>query len=79
MAVSTDPRSPWRRVLAWLLASASALALGLAPALAQQPALQAAPAALATSAAPGAIQGQNIFEVKPEASEDPKYLQQSNA
>ncbi len=82
MAVSTDPRSPWRRVAAWLLASASALALGLAPAVAQQPTPQAAPvapSAPAANAAPGAIQGQNIFEVKPEASEDPKYLQQSNA
>jgi formate dehydrogenase subunit gamma len=45
------------------------------------PAGQAAPAAPA--AAPGGIQGQNIFDVKPEvkpdAPADPKYMEQSNA
>ncbi|MGJ7495586.1 formate dehydrogenase subunit gamma [Variovorax sp. RT4R15] len=43
--------------------------LGLGPAMAQTP--PAAPA-------PGGIQSQNIFEVKPEASADPNYLNQSN-
>ena len=48
---------------------------------------QAAPARsmedLAAPAQPGGIQGQNIFEVKPEvkpdASSDPSYMKQSNA
>ncbi len=40
---------------------------------AQAPAPAAAPAAAA-----GAIQGQSIFEVKPDASEDPNYAQQTN-
>ena len=38
----------------------------------QQPAMPARPAAT------GGIQGQNIFEVKPDASLDPNYAQQSN-
>lgn len=37
-----------------------------------------APAASAAPAATGGIQGQNIFEVKPEASADPNYAQQTN-
>ena len=60
-------------------------------ALAQSPAAPPAAATPATKAAPqedlapatGGIQGQNIFDVKPEvkpdASSDPKYLQQGNA
>lgn len=36
------------------------------------------PAAAAASPGTAGIQGQNIFEVKPEASEDPSYLKQSN-
>lgn len=53
---------------------------------AQTPAAQPAPAAQAsgvvTPAAPavaGGIQGQNIFEVKPDASADPNYAKQTNA
>ena len=38
----------------------------------------AAPPAPAAPAATGGIQGQNIFEVKPEASADPNYAQQTN-
>jgi formate dehydrogenase subunit gamma len=41
-----------------------------------------APAVLAAPAAPGAsggIQGQNIFDVKPDASADPNYAKQTNA
>ena len=38
-----------------------------------------APAAPAAPAASGGIQGQNIFEVKPDANADPKYAGQTNA
>jgi len=38
----------------------------------------AAPAASVAPAAKGGIQGQNIFQVKPEASADPNYAQQTN-
>lgn len=38
----------------------------------------AAPAPSVAPAAKGGIQGQNIFEVKPEASADPNYAQQTN-
>ncbi len=63
------------------------IALGLAGGVgAQAPAAQSAPAAQAsgvvTPAAPavaGGIQGQNIFEVKPDASADPNYSRQTNA
>jgi len=36
------------------------------------------PATPAAPAAPGGIQGQNIFDVKPDASADANYMQQSN-
>lgn len=66
-----------------------ALVAGLAwvPAHAQAPAASdaaAAPAAVAPApspapaAAPGGIQSQNIFQVKPDASADPKYAEQTN-
>lgn len=42
-------------------------------------ALAQAPAAPPAAAAPGAIQSVNIFEVRPDASADPGYAQQSNA
>ncbi len=68
---------------------ASTLALGLAAsALAQDKSRDdlpppAAPAATAPAAGQGGIQGQNIFDVKPEvkpdASSDPKYMNQGNA
>jgi formate dehydrogenase subunit gamma len=45
-----------------------------ASAVAASPAVPAAAAPAAT----GAIQGQNIFEVKPDASSDPKYMSQTN-
>src|SRR5258706_9447593 len=55
------------------------LALSLSASAQTRPQDDPVPAA---PAAPGAIQGQNIFDVKPEvkrdASADPKYLQQSN-
>lgn len=41
-------------------------------------ALTPAPATSVAPAATGGIQGQNIFEVKPEASADPNYAQQTN-
>jgi formate dehydrogenase subunit gamma len=50
------------------------LSVGLAQA--QTPAPQAAPAVVAPAAK--GIQGQNIFEVPPEASQDPNYAKQSN-
>jgi formate dehydrogenase subunit gamma len=50
---------------------------------AQAPKQDEVPAAPAAPAAPGGIQGQNIFDVKPEvkpdASSDPKYMEQNNA
>ncbi len=76
-----------------LAAAALAFCVGLAlPAAAQSPAqqgqgsaVQPAPARPMDDAVPGAggIQGQNIFDVKPEvkrdASSDPGYLEQNNA
>lgn len=60
------------------------LALAGSGAWAQQNRLQVepvspAPAQAASQPAPGGIQGQNIFEVKPDASADPNYGKQSNA
>jgi formate dehydrogenase subunit gamma len=57
-----------------------AAALGCSVAVAQTAAPQAqpAPAAAAPAQAEGSIRGQNIFEVKPEASADPGYLEQTN-
>jgi formate dehydrogenase subunit gamma len=70
------------------LALTAALASGLAVAQAQNPAaggaVSGAPAPQAPSVGapaaqqPGGIRSQNIFEVKPEASADPNYFQQSN-
>ncbi len=53
-----------------------AQALKVEPVAPAPVASQAAPAA---PAAQGGIQSQNIFQVKPDASQDPKYLQQNNA
>ncbi|MFD0667768.1 formate dehydrogenase subunit gamma [Ramlibacter sp. MAHUQ-53] len=68
-----------------LLRAARALAAGLliaggaaGAAFAQDKAAAAAAPAAAAAAMPG-IQGQNIMDVKPEASQDPNYLKQSNA
>ncbi|GAA4330553.1 formate dehydrogenase subunit gamma [Variovorax defluvii] len=69
-----------------LLALAGMLAAGAA--LAQAPATTPNPSAggavaeptpVPQAQAPGGIRSQNIFEVKPEASSDPNYLNQSNA
>jgi formate dehydrogenase subunit gamma len=70
------------------------LALGLGAAFAQtatpqapaaqaqaaqaQPSAAASGAAAPAAVAPGGIQSQNIFEVKPDASADPKYASQTN-
>ena len=71
--------------IVWSLALAAGLAW--APAHAQAPAAPdaaasaaSAPAAVAApaAAAPGGIQSQNIFEVRPDASADPKYAEQTN-
>ena len=55
----------------WARAQAPASPPAAAGAVTQQPAAPASPAA-------GGIQGQNIFEVKPDASADPNYAKQSN-
>ena len=69
----------------WSLALVVGVACG--PALAQAPAAGDAASAPAAAVAPapatvapaaGGIQSQNIFEVKPDASADPKYLEQTN-
>ena len=59
-------------------------ALAVGPAMAQAPnpaaggAVAEAPATAVAPPSVGGIQSQNIFEVKPEASADPNYLNQSN-
>lgn len=67
-------------VLAASLACGLAVAQTPAPAAAEAP--PAAPSAPAAAPAPaesaGGIRGQNIFEVKPDASADPDYLNQTN-
>ncbi|GAB3503519.1 formate dehydrogenase subunit gamma [Curvibacter fontanus] len=64
-----------------VLALALCLALGwAAPALAQQDKLKLdTPPAKAAPAQAGGIKGQNIFDVKPDASEEPGYATQTNA
>jgi formate dehydrogenase subunit gamma len=63
-----------------LLAVALLLALGWGAAAQAQDRLKLdAPAPQAAPAAPAGIQGQNIFEVKPDASEEPGYATQTNA
>jgi formate dehydrogenase subunit gamma len=62
--------------IVWSLALVAGLAgLSGGAAFAQQAPAAAAPAA---APAPGGIQSQNIFEVKPDASADPKYAEQTN-
>jgi formate dehydrogenase subunit gamma len=74
--MSRSTSSLWRGLAALALAAGMASAgAQTAPAAGTAAAPAAAPAA---KAAPGGIQGQNIFEVKPEASADPNYLKQSN-
>lgn len=61
------------------MALCAGLAWGTAAAQAPADAASAAPpAAAAVAPAPGGIQSQNIFQVKPDASEEPGYAQQSN-
>ncbi len=69
----------------WSLALAAGVASGLAQAQAPaadtapaSPAAVSAPAAPAMAPAPGGIQSQNIFQIKPDASADPKYAEQTN-
>jgi formate dehydrogenase subunit gamma len=72
---------------AWAQSAIVLIAFGCSIAFAQKlqvdpvqpaPAQQAAPAAAPAPAA-GGIQGQSIFEVKPDASADPNYSKQTNA
>jgi formate dehydrogenase subunit gamma len=64
-----------------VLTALAFVALGWSAAVsAQTAAAPVAPAtATAPAAAPGGIQSQNIFEVKPDASADPNYAAQTNA
>lgn len=67
---------PSRFLVALLFAAA-----GWSATVSAQPAATPAPAAAAapaTAAPAGGIQSANIFEVKPEASADPKYAEQTN-
>jgi formate dehydrogenase subunit gamma len=68
------------RVLAALFFAASGWSAAVLAQPAAAPAATAAPAttAPAVSAPSGGIQSANIFEVKPEASADPKYAEQTN-
>jgi formate dehydrogenase subunit gamma len=62
-----------------LLVAAMLMALGwAAPALAQDKLKLDAPPAKAAPADSGGIKGQNIFDVKPDASEEPGYATQTN-
>ncbi len=61
-----------------VLAALFFTALGWSLTVGAQPAGTPAPAA-ATAPAKGGIQSANIFEVKPDASADPKYANQTNA
>jgi formate dehydrogenase subunit gamma len=62
---------------------AASLALSLSATAQNKPPDDPAPSAQPAPAAPGGIQGQNIFDVKPEvkpdASSDPNYMKQGNA
>ncbi len=64
--------------LAGLTGIVAAQAPAAPPATAAKAAGSVAPAPAAAPAATGGIQGQNIFEVKPEASADPNYAKQTN-
>ena len=74
------------KYIVWSMALAASLACGLAGAQAQPAAPDAAAPAASPSApvaatapvAVGGVQSQNIFQVKPDASADPKYAEQSN-
>jgi formate dehydrogenase subunit gamma len=67
--------------IVWSLAFAAGLAWGSAGAQQAPAAPDAAAPAAAAPAAPaaiGGIQSQNIFQVKPDASADPRYAEQTN-
>jgi len=67
-------------VLAWAgLTGAQTPATQPAPSAQASGVVTPAPAASASPAAAGGIQGQNIFQVKPDASADPNYAKQTNA
>ena len=72
------------KYIVWSMALVASLACGLAGAQAQPAAPDAAaaapsaPDAVTAPAAVGGVQSQNIFQVKPDASADPKYAEQSN-
>jgi len=67
-----------RPVLFLLAAGLAGLAVAQAPAPAAAPQAQGVVAPAAAPAATSGIQGQNIFEVKPDASADPNYAKQNN-
>ena len=67
-----------RPVLLLLAAGLAGLAAAQAPAPAAAPQAQGVVAPAAAPAATSGIQGQNIFEVKPDASADPNYAKQNN-
>ncbi|MEY4711805.1 MAG: hypothetical protein RIS88_1255, partial [Pseudomonadota bacterium] len=76
------PNDPLRRAARALTAGLLLAAGAVSVAYAQATTAPAAPAPAAAPAAPaatGGIQGQNIFAVKPDASNDPNYLKQTNA
>ena len=62
----------------WSVALAAGLAWGTAGAQAPAAPEPAAPAVAAPAPVPAGIQGQSIFAVKPEASADPHYAEQTN-
>ena len=70
------------KCIVWSFALASCLAWGSAgaqaPATPGTAAVETAVPAAAAPVAPGGIQSQNIFEVRPDASADPRYAQQTN-
>ncbi|MEO7886752.1 MAG: formate dehydrogenase subunit gamma [Polaromonas sp.] len=65
-------------IAASLAGIAAAQSPAAQPATAAQAAGAVPPAPAAAPAATGGIQGQNIFEVKPDASADPNYAKQTN-
>ncbi|KRB42144.1 MULTISPECIES: formate dehydrogenase subunit gamma [unclassified Acidovorax] len=67
------------KYIVWSMALAASLAWG--PSSAQTPPAAPDASAAAAPAAPtavGGVQSQNIFQVKPDASADPKYAEQTN-
>jgi formate dehydrogenase subunit gamma len=77
MSRSTSVRC-WIAGAALAAAACGATAQDKPAAAPAAPAAATAPAATPGSTGAGGIQGQSIFEVKPEASADPNYLKQDN-